>query len=184
MHALKIIRIGNPLLRQKIRPLTLPKLKGPELQTFLDDMVSTMHAANGVGLAANQVGKDVSAIVLECQTNTRYPKEVDFALQVYINAEILKYSRKKFYDWEGCLSVPGYRGLVPRAETLTIKAFDREGNSIRRTVSGFEARVLQHEIDHLNGLIYMDRMDDLKEWYHLDEFNKKFQTRIIDKEIK
>lgn len=135
-------------------------------------MVETMHGADGVGLAANQVAVGLDLMTLECRSNRRYPEKDDFPLEVYLNLRIVKYSSKKVKDWEGCLSLPGYRGIVPRAESVTFEAFTPEGKKVRKTVRGFHARVIQHETDHLHGLLYIDRMPDMRTFTHLDIFDK------------
>ena len=144
-------------------------------------MVKTMHRAQGVGLAANQVGRHYRALVMECRGNRRYPKVISFPLQTYLNARIIKYSRTLEKGWEGCLSIPGFRGMVPRSKQVTFEAMLPDGKTIRRTVRGFEARVIQHEVDHLNGYFYIDRMKDLRSWMHLEEFNRHFKAHIKDK---
>jgi len=177
----KIVSIGNPVLRQKIKTVTTAKRQSKSFQKFLKDMVKTMYRANGVGLAANQVGVNQRALVMECDTNKRYPKVNSVELQTYLNARIVKYSKEQEKGWEGCLSIPGYRGIVPRSKWVTFEAITPEGKKVRKTVKGFEARIIQHEIDHLNGFIYVDRMPDLRSWSHLDEFNHHFKTKIKDR---
>ncbi len=118
---------------------------------------------------------------MECDSNKRYPKVNSVLLQTYLNARIVKYSKRMENGWEGCLSIPGFRGVVPRSEWVTFEAVTPEGKKIRKTVHGFEARIVQHEIDHLNGLFYVDRMSDLKTWTHLDEFNRRFKSNVKDK---
>ena len=140
-----------------------------------------MRANEGVGLAANQVGRSVQAFVLECETNRRYPGVGRIAFAAYVNPRIVEHSHKEEEDWEGCLSIPGYRGRVPRAREVTFEALTAAGEPVHKTVSGFHARIIQHEVDHINGLFYIDRMKDLKSWFHLDEFNKKFDTNVEDK---
>jgi len=104
----------------------------------------------------------------------------NFPLEVFINPKIVKYSKEKENDWEGCLSIPGYRGLVPRSKEIMFEALTIEGKRVRETVSGFHARVLQHEVDHINGFFYLDRMKDLKNWLHLDEFNRHIGIVVKD----
>jgi len=171
MTKLVLIKIGNSVLREKTGEIDPEKIKEPGFQKFLDAMVQAMHQSEGVGLAANQVGHGVQAIVLECKANQRYPGRPDVALEIYINPKILKYSVEEEEDWEGCLSIPGYRGKVPRAKEILFEGLNREGERVEKTVTGFHARILQHEVDHINGLFYVDRMKDLKTWMHLDEFN-------------
>jgi peptide deformylase len=166
---LPIVKIGTPVLRQRCRALPLAVLKDARFIRFLNGMVVTMHEAHGVGLAANQVGRPVRAMVLECRSNRRYPEAEDFPLEIFINLRILRYSRAKVTDWEGCLSIPGYRGKVARSKAVTFEAWTLDGRRIRKTVSGFHARVIQHEADHLNGFFYMDRMKNLKSWRCIGE---------------
>ena len=162
MSVLPIVKIGHPVLRKKTTPVKKNLFNAPELSEFIEKMVQTMHAAEGVGLAANQVAAGINLAVLECRSNRRYPGRDDFALEAFANIRILKYSKKKVVDWEGCLSIPCYRGLVPRSKSVTFEAQTPDGKTVRRTVSGFHARVIQHETDHLNGLFYIDRMEDMK----------------------
>ena len=115
---------------------------------------------------------------MECRGNKRYPRVASVPLQAYLNARIVRYSKSKELGWEGCLSIPGYRGLTPRSKQVTFEAVTPEGKRVRRTVKGFEARIVQHEVDHLNGSFYMDRMKGLKDWMSIEEFNKHFQAKI------
>jgi peptide deformylase len=173
-----IVKIGNPLLRRKTRPV--PRSRVPALRNFLGHMASLMRRASGVGLAANQAGRGLQAMVMECRGNKRYPRAGAFPLQAYLNPRILRYSKVKTADWEGCLSVPGFRGIVKRSNEVVLEAMTPEGRKIRRVFRGFEARVVQHEVDHLNGLFYLDRMEDLRSWTHIEEFNKRFKHRVRD----
>lgn len=170
MSVLPIVRIGHPVLRRRTAELPLEQLKSSTVRTLIKAMVPTMRKAQGVGLAANQVGVGLNLAVLECRASRRYPGKDDFPLQAYANIHIVKYSKKQVVDWEGCLSVPGYRGLVPRSESVTFEALTPEGKPVKRSVKGFQARVIQHETDHLNGLCYLDRMIDMRSLTHLDEF--------------
>lgn len=175
-----IVKIGTPVLRKKTRQVPRTRLKTAACRTFLKDMVTAMRRANGVGLAANQLGFDRRALVMECAGNKRYPRVGSFPLQTYLNARIVSYSKQKEWGWEGCLSIPGYRGLVPRSKRVIFEATLPDGRQVRRTLKGFEARVLQHEVDHLDGCFYVDRMPDLRRWVHLDEFNRHFGRQIRD----
>ena len=178
MTFLSIVKIGNPVLREKTAPIPLALLKKQEFQIFLDAMVKTMHQAQGVGLAANQVGEGIAAICLECRSNARYPDHPAVPLQVYVNPKIVHYSKAKVEDWEGCLSIPGYRGPVIRSKEVEFEAYDRHGKKVRKKISGFHARIMQHEVDHINGFFYIDRMKNLKNWMHLDEFAQSFGVKI------
>ncbi len=178
---LKIVKIGNPILRGKTSPIPAKRLASLSLKGLIKDMVSTMRHAQGVGLAANQVDQGLRVMVMECRGNKRYPRVASFPLQVYLNPKITHYSTRREKGWEGCLSIPGFRGLVPRSSKITFEALTLEGRKVRRTVSGFEARVVQHEVDHLNGFFYVDRMPDFRSWTHLEEFNRKYRLNIRDR---
>lgn len=178
---LPIVKIGNPLLRQKARPLAPRRARDETfLLPLLRQMTATMRAAQGVGLAANQVGRKESLLVMECRGNRRYPRVPSFPLQAYLNIRILHYSKAVEKGWEGCLSIPGFRGLVPRSRQVTFEALVPGGHKVRRTVRGFEARVIQHEADHLNGRFYIDRMKDWNSWMHLEEFNRRSKVKVRD----
>jgi peptide deformylase len=140
-----------------------------------------MRRAQGVGLAANQVYQGIRVMVMECRGNRRYPRVSSFPLQTYLNPRIIRYSKKREKDWEGCLSIPGFRGLVPRSYSVTLRAMTVEGKWIDKNFSGFEARVVQHEVDHLNGFFYVDRMPNLQSWSYLEEFNQRYHFKIRDR---
>ena len=143
-----------------------------ELQTFIDDMIETMHHEGGVGLAAPQVNQSIQIVVLEYAENNRYPGEISIPLTVLINPVLSDYSKETKDGWESCLSLVDFRGLVPRSTTITLNAYDRNGRKIQKTVSGFEAVVLQHEIDHLQGYVFIDRMKDFTKLSYQEEFEK------------
>ncbi|MEK9628203.1 MAG: peptide deformylase [Nitrospinota bacterium] len=174
MALLKIAKLGNPVLRQVAQPVDLNDLVNPEsgLQTFIDDMVDTMHHEGGVGLAAPQVNRSIQIVVLEYAENERYPGELSIPLTVLVNPILSDYSEEKKEGWESCLSLVDFRGLVPRSTTVTLNAYDRQGHKIQKTVSGFEAVVLQHEIDHLKGFVFLDRMKDFTKLSYQEEFEK------------
>ncbi len=173
-----IVMIGNPVLRDKTRALSRKEAVSSRLKDFVQRMVSTMRQTQGVGLAANQVGDPRRILVMECRGNRRYPNHPNFPLQVYLNARILKRSKSMSSDWEGCLSIPGYRGLVPRSHSLELEAMDLNGKILRKSFKGFEARVIQHEVDHLEGGFYIDRMENFSSLCHLDEFEGKMRKKI------
>ncbi len=146
MAVLPILRFGNPILRDKSKKVTS---LSPSVQNLIDDMIETMQEANGAGLAAPQVGKLLRVIVIEL------PDEDPFGL---INPEIVKKSGEREVV-EGCLSHPGYQGEIKRAETVTCKALDREGKAVRIKAEGLLAQAVEHEIDHLNGVLYIDYLE-------------------------
>ena len=180
MANLAIVKIGNLILREKAEPVPASLVRDPAFQKFLEDMIETMRAMEGVGLAANQVGRSLAVFALECQSNRRYPGQKPIPLALYLNPRIVEHSKDEEEDWEGCLSIPGYRGRVPRAKEVTLEALTPKGEKVRQKVSGFQARIIQHEVDHLNGLFYVDRMPNLKAWIHLEEFPRAEGVAIHD----
>ncbi len=174
MALLKIAKLGNPVLRQVAKPVDLNELVDPEgeLQSFIDNMIETMHHEGGVGLAAPQVNRSIQIVVLEYAENERYPGEISIPLTVLVNPVLSDYSNETKEGWESCLSLIDFRGLVPRSTEVTLTAYDREGNKIQKSVSGFEAVVLQHEIDHLKGFVFLDRMKDFTKLSYQEEFEK------------
>ena len=172
MTVLKIAKLGNPVLRQVAKPVDLNDLAESSIQTFIDDMIETMHHEEGVGLAAPQVNRSIQIVVLEYAENERYPDEVSIPLTVLVNPVLSDYSQETKEGWESCLSLVDFRGLVPRSTTVTLDAYDRQGKKILKTVSGFEAVVLQHELDHLKGFVFLDRMKDLTQLSYQEEFEE------------
>lgn len=155
-----IVRLGHPSLRTPAQPVVPGEIASPELQALIDDMIETMREARGVGLAAPQVGSEVQIFVYEAPSP---PDRIDpIPLQVVVNPMISPHSREMVYDWEGCLSIPDLRGLVPRHGEVRVQGIDRDGKPVDHVVAGFEARIVQHEYDHLNGVIFLDRMRDLR----------------------
>ncbi len=174
MTVLKVAKLGNPVLRQVAKQLDLKELSGRqgELQNFIDDMIDTMREEGGVGLAAPQVNRSLQIVVLEYDNNERYPGGSSIPLTALINPVLSDHSEERVLGWESCLSLIDFRGLVPRSTSVTLKAYDREGNKIEKRVAGFEAVVLQHEIDHLNGKVFLDRMEDLTQLAYQEEFEE------------
>jgi peptide deformylase len=167
MSILKVSRLGNPVLRQRAQPLTPEFLARPSTQTLIDNMIETMVEYHGVGLAAPQVHESLSLAVIE----SKGPRG-DIPLTVLVNPEVEVLDASLVEDWEGCLSIPDFRGLVPRFRKLQVRALDRQGKRIEFVAENFFARVVQHEFDHLLGHVYMDRMPDLSTLTHLDEFQR------------
>jgi peptide deformylase len=147
-------------------------LKSVEFQRLLDDMVDTMHEYNGVGLAAPQVHLSLQVAVLEVSHHPRYPDMPQVPLTYLINPEVTVLDAGSIDDWEGCLSIPEMRGLVPRYKRLRVVALGRDGERLDFVASDFHARVIQHETDHLRGEVYLDRMPDLRSLSHLAEWQR------------
>ncbi len=183
MASLEIARLGNPLLRQVAKPVDLKDLADPnsEIQPFIDDMVETMKTEGGVGLAAPQVSRSIQIVILEYDDNERYPGNPEIPLTVLINPVITKYSEEIVEGWESCLSLIDFRGLVPRSTEVVVEAYDRQGNKLRIEAEGFLAVVLQHEIDHLIGKVFIDRMTDMTKLSYIKEFDEYWvEEKVAD----
>jgi peptide deformylase len=152
--------LGDPVLLQVAKPVE--RFDTPELHALLTDMQDTMTALNGAGIAAPQIGVSQQVVIFGVGKNPRYPQAEEVPYTVLINPELEPLSDEMEDGWEGCLSVPGMRGLVPRYTRLRYRGFDQYGNAIDRSVSGFHARVVQHEVDHLLGVLYPMRIRDLR----------------------
>jgi peptide deformylase len=169
---LKVARMGHPVLRQEAEPIPPEQITSPEVQDFIDDMIETMYDYDGAGLAAPQVHVSKQIVVMEVSQNPRYPNAPAIPLTVYINPEITPLTEEMDEDWEGCLSVPGLRGRVPRYTKIRLRAYDRDGQRVDFVAEGFHARVIQHECDHLWGKLYIDRVRDTTSLTFMEEFMK------------
>ncbi len=162
MTVLKIVKMGDPALAVKSLPVT--DFNDEALQTQIADMIDTMRHYQGVGLAAPQIGLSRQIVVLEVAQNARYPQADSIELDVLINPRIIDYSTQTEAGWEGCLSLPGLRGHVTRSGSISYQAFNRTGEPVTQTVYGFHARIIQHEVDHLNGILYPQRLANLQDF--------------------
>ncbi|AJG19800.1 peptide deformylase [Cupriavidus basilensis] len=153
-----ILKMGDPRLLQVARPVT--RFNTPELRILIDDMFDTMDHANGAGLAAPQIGVDLQVVIFGFDRNPRYPDAPTVPKTVLINPELTPLGEEQDEAWEGCLSVPGLRGVVPRFTRLKYTGFDVMGARIERVAEDFHARVVQHECDHLQGILYPMRVTD------------------------
>lgn len=162
-----ILRLGHPLLREIAAPVAV--FDTSALHALVNDMLDTMRANDGAGLAAIQIGVLQRVVVFELERNPRYPHAEPVPLTVLINPQLEFLGDERESGWEGCLSVPGMRGLVPRFRHLRYRGYDAFGRPIDRTVSGFHARVVQHECDHLDGILYPQRIEDMTAFGFQDE---------------
>lgn len=169
---LKVARLGHPVLRQTADPIPPDQITTPAVQQFIDDMIQTMHEYDGAGLAAPQVHVSKQIVVMEVSRNPRYPEAPAIPLTVYVNPDITPLTDDMDEDWEGCLSVPGLRGRVPRYTKIRLRAYGRHGKRVDFEAAGFHARVIQHECDHLQGKVYLDRMRDMSSLTFVEEFMK------------
>jgi len=158
----EVLKMGDPRLLQPAQPLD--RFDTPELHALLADMRDTMAHLSGAGLAAPQVGVGLQVVIFGVARNARYPQAEEVPDTVLINPVLTPLSDELEEDWEGCLSVPGLRGMVPRYARLRYQGFDEQGKPIDRSVDGFHARVVQHECDHLAGILYPMRMRDLSKF--------------------
>jgi peptide deformylase len=159
MPVREVLRMGHPVLRERAKPVEA--FGTPELHALLQDMKETMAAQSGAGLAAPQIGVGQRVVIFGVDHNPRYPDAEPVPFTVLVNPKLVMLTREVEEDWEGCLSVPGMRGVVPRYTKLRYSGFDIDGNPIERVAEGFHARVVQHECDHLDGILYPQRMTDL-----------------------
>ena len=172
MAILKVSRLGHPVLRKVAEPVPLEELRSPKMQSFIDDMVETMREYNGVGLAATQVHTSKQIAIIEAEGNPRYPDAPSIPLTVIVNPKMTPLGPEIEEAWEGCLSIPDLRGKVPRYTAVRLEALNRDGESIDVVARGFFTRVIQHETDHLNGIVYLDRMKDFSTLAHLAEWSR------------
>jgi peptide deformylase len=162
MAAREVLRMGHPVLRERSKPVE--QFGTPELLELVADMKDTMAAKNGAGLAAPQIGVSQRIVIFGVDRNPRYPDAEEVPFTVLVNPKIVILTREVEDGWEGCLSVPGMRGLVPRYTRLRYSGFDEHGQPIEREAEGFHARVVQHECDHLDGILYPQRMTDMSKF--------------------
>lgn len=170
MAILKVARLGHPVLREVAAPVSPEAILSPQVQHFIDDLIETMVEYDGAGLAAPQVHVSQQIVVFEVEGNPRYPDAPKIPLTVLINPKITPTTKNTEEDWEGCLSLPDLRGRVPRYTEVRVEAYDRTGKKLNYVARDFEARVIQHECDHLLGKVFLDRMRSMESLSFLREF--------------
>jgi peptide deformylase len=170
MSILKIARMGHPMLRKVARKVEPAEIKTPAFQKLVDDMIETMRDYDGIGLAAPQVHEGVRLALIGIEER----KGEDRSIRVLpvINPEVTPLTEETGEDWEGCLSVPKLRGRVSRPNAITVRALDRRGNKVEFDLEGYPARVVQHELDHLDGVLFIDRMKSLETLCFIEEYSK------------
>ena len=167
----KVSRMGHPVLRQRAAEIPPTQMQSPPMQHLIDDMIETMIDYEGIGLAAPQVFEPLRLIVLG-DPAADPQDEAAIPLTVLFNPQFTTLSPESIDGWEGCLSIPQLRGVVPRSAAVEVRGYDREGSAVELEAEGIFARVLQHEIDHLDGVLFLDRMDDLQTLTFLDEYQR------------
>src|SRR5262252_8708079 len=166
MAVREILKMGDPRLLRVAQPVR--EFGTPQLRALIDDMFDTMAAARGVGLAAPQIGEDLQLVIFGVERSERYPDAPTVPTTVLLNPVLTPLGDEMEEGWEGCLSVPGLRGVVPRYARLRYEGFDPAGKPLVREATGFHARVVQHECDHLQGILYPMRMRDFRRFGYTD----------------
>jgi peptide deformylase len=169
MPTLRIAKLGNPVLRQIAAPVDPRTIRTYDIQQFIDNLIETMLAEPGIGLAAPQVSRSIQLVVMGCEGEDGFPQTV------LINPNIVFYGPEQVENWEGCLSVDGLRGKVTRPSVVRVQALDRHGKSMDFEATGLYAVCIQHEMDHLIGKVFLDRMTDMSTLTQLPEFSKYWQ---------
>jgi peptide deformylase len=169
---LQISQLGNPVLRR--RSQVVENIQDDRIQELIDNLISTVQQANGVGIAAPQVAMGDRLFVVASRPNLRYPQAPKMDPTAMINPRIIANSTETVKDWEGCLSIPGIRGLVPRSRSIEIEYTSRDGQLHRQELTDFVARIFQHEHDHLDGIVFLDRVESTQELMTEDEYQQQF----------
>jgi peptide deformylase len=170
MSILKVARMGHPVLRRKARALDKSEIKSASVQKLIDDMIDTMVEYHGVGLAAPQIHESLRIFAAALDAGEDDGKDGEAEPVVLINPEVIVVGSETVEDWEGCLSIPDIRGRVPRAREIKVRAYDRRGDRLELRAHDFPARVIQHETDHLDGILFFDRMQSLDSLTFLEEY--------------
>ena len=183
MSVLPIAQVGDPVLREPAPEVGPEELSSPEVQRLIDDLIETRRAAGGAGLAANQVSALARIAVVEVDdaARRRYPYKPPFPLTVIVNPVIEPLSGKKLLINEGCLSVPGLRGDVPRFTRIRVDYLDRHGERVSAEVEGLTAGTFQHEVDHLDGVLFLDRVEDPRTFSTWEQFERHHQAAFLER---
>ncbi len=172
MSILKVAHMGHPVLREKAKPIERAAIATPSVQQLIDDMIETMREYHGIGLAAPQVHESVRIFVAGLEKEDPLTGETEIVPIAVVNPEITALGRDLVEDWEGCLSIPDIRGKVPRNRRIRLRGFGRDGEALDMELEDFQARVFQHENDHLNGILFFDRMKSFETLAFLDEYSR------------
>lgn len=175
-----ILEIGHPLLREKNEEIPAAKISSPEIQEIIDDLIETNRSVKGAGLAAPQIGVNLQMYVVEVKDNPRYPYKPDFPLTLVINPKISAASNKQMHIYEGCLSIPNLRGKIDRFTEIEIEFFDREGAYQEQMIKGITAGTFQHEYDHLQGVLFVDKVNDPKTFCTWDSFKQFYEKKFVE----
>lgn len=174
-----VVEIGNPLLRKENTEVPIPEIASPEIQGVVTDLIDTVRSVNGAGIAAPQIGVNLNIFVVEIADNPRYPYKPNFPLTVVINPKVTFLSDKQMQVYEGCLSIPNFRGRVNRFTEIEVAYHDREGAPRKQMIKGVTAGTFQHEYDHLQKVLFTDRVDDTTTLCTLDSFKQFHEQAFI-----
>jgi len=174
MPVLPVIQLGHPTLRDVAT--SIESVRDPAIADLVENLVTTLQASNGVGIAAPQVAVSKRLFIVASHPNPRYPHAPEMEPTPMLNPRLVSHADEVAKDWEGCLSIPGIRGLVPRYRTIEVEYTDRLGQLQRQELSDFVARIFQHELDHLDGLVFLDRLDSVQDIITDQEFLKRIQA--------
>ncbi len=167
---LEIAQLGNPILRRVAQPVE--NFADKAIEQLIDSLIATATSANGVGIAAPQVSQSYRLFIVASRPNPRYPKAPLMEPTAIINPKIVAYSPEIAKDWEGCLSIPGIRGLVPRYQAIEVEYTNRNGQVQRQELADFVARIFQHELDHLDGIVFVDRLESTQDLFTEQEYQR------------
>ena len=179
MAVLPILQLGDPVLRESARQISMEALASPEIQDFIDDLIDTMHHAHGAGLAAPQVGRLLAIAAVHIRDNPRYPYKPNVPLTVFVNPVLTPLGDATEMVYEGCLSVPNLRGRVRRFMGVRVQAVDRHGTPLDFEAHGLTAGTFQHEFDHLEGKLFVDRVEDSTTFCTWDNFDSHHRDRFV-----
>jgi peptide deformylase len=168
---LQIIQLGDPILRSPAQ--VIDDIRDERIQKLIDDLIATVGQANGVGIAAPQVALSYRLFIVASHPNPRYPNAPSITPTPMINPQILAHSTEVVKGWEGCLSIPGIRGYVPRYQTIEVEYTNRDGKLQKQELTDFVARIFQHEYDHLDGIVFLDRLDSMQDIMTEQEYQKR-----------
>jgi peptide deformylase len=171
-----IIQLGNPMLRQKAA--WVDNIQDEHIQKLIEDLITTVVQANGVGIAAPQLAQSYRLLIVASRPNPRYPNAPEMEPTAMINPKITAHSTEVVKGWEGCLSVPGIRGLVPRYQVIEVEYTDRNGKLQKQELTDFVARIFQHEYDHLDGIVFVDRLENTLEMITEQEYQQRVVNNI------
>ncbi len=178
---LQVAQLGHPILRKKTKEVT--NISSTEVQSLIDDMIATVMDVDGVGIAAPQVYKSIRLFIIASHPNARYPHAPLMEPTAIINPKIIKTSEEILKDWEGCLSIPGIRGFVPRYQSIDVEYTTREGRQVKQAFTDFVARIFQHEFDHIEGIMFIDRIESSKDLISEKEYQKLMNKKKPPKKI-